>query len=68
MNKKPKLVTHRLILKSIEDKDKTNMVKMLNDPKIKKTYMLPDLESEEQESKIFEKLKILSKAKKALEA
>ena len=60
MNKKPKLVTHRLILKSIEDKDKANMVKMLNDPKIKKTYMLPDLESEEQESKFFEKLKNLT--------
>lgn len=60
MNKKPELATHRLVLKSIEDKDKDNMIKMLNDPKIKETYMLPDLEGEEQEAQFFEKLKNLT--------
>ena len=60
MIKKPQLVTYRLVLKSIEDKDKENMVKMLNDPKIKKTYMIPDFDNEEQETKFFNKLKDLS--------
>ena len=63
MNKKPELITHRLVLKSIEDKDQASMIKMLNDPKIKKTYMLPDLESKEQENNFFDKLKDLTTTK-----
>ena len=63
MDKKSELITYRLVLKSIEDKDKASMIKMLNDPKIKKTYMLPDLENEEQETKLFNKLRDLSISK-----
>ena len=60
MNKKSELITYRLVLKSIEDKDKASMIKMVNDHKIKKTYMLPDFESEEEELKFFEKIKNLT--------
>ena len=60
MNKKSELITYRLVLKKIEDKDKVSMIKMVNDPKIKKTYMLPDFENAEQETKFFNKLKDLS--------
>ena len=60
MNKKPELKTYRLLLKSIEEKDKDNLLKMAKDPKIKKTYMLPDLESKEQENNFFKKIKDLS--------
>ena len=62
MDKKSELVTYHLVLKSIEDKDKASMIKMLDDPKIKKTYMLPDFENEEQESLFFEKLKNLTRS------
>ena len=63
MNKKPLLKTYRLVLKNIEDKDKECMIKMAKDPKIKKTYMLPDLENAEQETKFFNRLKDLSRSK-----
>lgn len=63
MNKKSELITYRLVLKSIEDKDKANLIKMAKDPKIKKTYMLPDLENVEQETKFFNRLKDLSNSK-----
>ena len=62
MNKKSELITYRLVLKSIEDKDKANLIKMAKDPKIKKTYMLPDLENAEQETKFFNRLKDLSRS------
>ena len=60
MNKKSELITYRLVLKNIEDKDKANLIKMAKDPKIKKTYMLPDLENAVQETKFFNRLKDLS--------
>ena len=63
MNKKPLLKTYRLVLKNIEDKDKECMIKMAKDPKIKKTYMLPDLENAEQETEFFNRLKDLSNSK-----
>ena len=60
MDKKPLLKTYRLVLKSIEDKDKESLIKMAKDPKIKKTYMLPDFSSVEQETTFFEKIKNLT--------
>ena len=60
MNKKPLLKTYRLVLKNIEDKDKERMIKMAKDPKIKKTYMLPDLENDEQETAFFNRIKNLT--------
>ena len=60
MNKKPLLKTYRLVLKNIEDKDKECMIKMAKDPKIKKTYMLPDLENDEQETAFFNRIKNLT--------
>ena len=60
MTKKAQLKTYRLVLKNIEDKDKENLIKMVKDPKIKKTYMLPDFDNLEQETKFFERLKNLT--------
>ena len=60
MNKKPEIKSYRLTLKSIEEKDKESMLKMVKDSKIKKTYMLPDFESKEQEDNFFNKLKDFS--------
>ena len=60
MNKKQELQTYRLVLKSLEDKDQESMMKMVKDPMIKKTFMLPDFDNEEQETKFFQKLKNLT--------
>lgn len=60
MTKKAQLRTYRLVLKNIEDKDKENLIKMVKDSKIKKTYMLPDFDNLEQETKFFERLKNLT--------
>lgn len=60
MNKKTQITTYRLVLKSIEDKDQESMMEMLKDPKIKKTYMLPDFSNAEQETQFFKRLKNLT--------
>ena len=52
--------TRRLELKSITDKDRYNVIDILTDSKIKKTYMIPDFETEEQLEKMFQRFKELS--------
>ena len=57
MTKKAELITPNLVLRNIEDKDKESLIRIVKDPKIKKTYMLPDFDNEEQETKFFERIK-----------
>ena len=54
--RKDELVSERLTLKSIEEKDKKDLLEIVKDPKVKKSYMLPDFSSEEEEEKFFQKL------------
>ena len=49
--------TERLELKPLSDSDRDNMIKLLPNSEIKKTYMLPDFENEEQAEKLFLRLK-----------
>ena len=49
--------TERLELKPLSDDDRDNMIELLTNSEIKKTYMLPDFESEEQAEKLFARLK-----------
>ena len=49
--------TKRLVLKQMEDQDKAGMLQILTDSQIKKTYMIPDYESEEQVINLFERIK-----------
>ena len=65
-NKKLELITKRLVLKSIEDSDKNEFIAILNDPCIKKTYMLPDLNNKDEEDKLFNKLKDVSHSDKRI--
>ena len=55
--RKDELHSDRLTLKSIEEKDKKDLLEIVKDPKVKKTYMLPDFSSEEEEEIFFEKLR-----------
>ncbi len=56
--------TERLVLKPLSDSDRDNMIELLTNSEIKKTYMLPDFESEEQAEKLFLRLKEGSLAEK----
>lgn len=49
--------TERLVLKPLSDSDRDNMIEILTNCEIKKTYMLPDFESEEQAKKLFLRIK-----------
>ena len=56
--------TERLELKPLSDSDRDNMIELLTNSEIKKTYMLPDFENEEQTEKLFLRLKEGSVAEK----
>lgn len=56
--------TERLELKPLLDSDRDNMIALLTNSEIKKTYMLPDFENEEQAEKLFLRLKEGSLAEK----
>ncbi|MBQ6731048.1 MAG: GNAT family N-acetyltransferase [Bacilli bacterium] len=58
--RKKQIVTTRLILKNFEEKDQKDFMKIVNNPQVKKTYMLPDFASEKEESEFYEKLRLLS--------
>ena len=51
------LYTKRLRLKEIEDKDKDDMLSILTDPKVYKSYMIPDLLTEEAKDNFFNRIK-----------
>lgn len=55
--RKDELVSERLTLKSIEEKDKKDLLEIVKDSKVKKSYMLPDFSNEEEEEKFFQKLR-----------
>lgn len=48
--------TKRLVLKPMGDCDQDDMLQILSDNQIKKTYMLPDYESEEQVINLFKRI------------
>ena len=49
-----------ITLRPIRETDRAEMFRMLTDGQIKKTYMLPDFESEEQVEKLFQRFIQLS--------
>ena len=55
-----RLVTPRLVLKPIEDKDKDALLAMAEDRLITKSYMIPDFTSQEQRDAFFLRLQGLS--------
>ena len=56
--------TERLELKPLSDSDRDNMIELLTNSEIKKTYMLPDFENKEQAEKLFLRLKEGSQVEK----
>ncbi len=60
LSRKEKLLTKNLVLKSIAKEDKNDLIRIVKDPLVKKSYMLPDFNDENEEEKFFEKLMNLS--------
>lgn len=60
--------TERLILKPYSDKDRDAMIDLLTNSKIKKTFMIPELETEEKRIKMFNKIKSRSVSDEHYEA
>ena len=58
--RKQQLISDRLVLKPIEVKDKKDFMQIVKNEQVKKTYMLPDFSSEEEEEKFFKRLRDLS--------
>ena len=56
----PILVTKRLTLRAIEGKDEEDMLDLLTNTEVGKTYMLPEFAQREDARPLFEKLKDLS--------
>ena len=54
--KRERLTTQRLVLKPFEESDKPQMLKLLYDAEVSKTFMIPELENVEQAEKLFGKL------------
>lgn len=52
--------TSRLTLRPLTEGDRTEMIRLLMDGRIKDGYMLPDYASEEEAQPMFERLKALS--------
>ncbi len=60
--KSEKLQTPRLILKPFDECDRQQMVDVLCNKDIKKTYMIPDFDDKKQAEPLFEKLMNFSRA------
>ena len=53
------LTSPRLVLRALRDCDRNAFLRIAEDPRVKKTYMLPDLEGREQEDAFFKRLQAL---------
>ncbi len=56
----PVIRTERLSLRSIEEKDREEMLDLLTDPVIAQTYLMPDFASREDAIPLFERFRELS--------
>ena len=62
MKKVPMITTERLILRAIGDYDQEDMIDILTNEEVGKTFMIPDFKSREEEVKLFQVLKRLSES------
>ena len=58
--RRERLMTERLEMHALEEKDGESLIRMAKDDRIGRTYMMPELASAEQESRFFQRMKALS--------
>ena len=56
------IVTPRLVLGVIKSEDRDALVEIFKNDAVKATYMLPDLNDEKSETKLFERIRALSES------
>ena len=61
-NNTPMIVTERLTLEFIKDRDLDDLIGLLKNEEVGQTFMTPDLASREAEVKMFERFKALSES------
>ena len=54
--------TKRLVLRSFSDSDEAKMTELFSSDEIAKTYMMPDLPSDDEKKKLFQYFKTLSES------
>ena len=59
-DKPTEICTERLSLRSINDTDKDNIIKIITNKKNAETFILPDFKSSEEEIRLYNRLKELS--------
>ncbi len=55
-----RLNTGRLVMKSLEECDRENLLRMAADERVKKTYMMPDFADQAEADAFFDRLRTLS--------
>jgi len=60
INRNKELRTARLVLKPIGEESRNEMFGIFRSDEVKKTYMIPDFSSEEEEEKLFQRFVTLS--------
>ena len=59
--RKPELVTERLVLKALEDDDREALLRMAADARVNRTYMIPDFADAPQADAFFRRLQAFSR-------
>ena len=59
---KKTIVTERLALAAICSEDREKLIRLLCDSEVGKTYMVPDLRTEDQKNRLFDHLFAISKS------
>ena len=59
---KKEIITKRMRLSVIGDEDKADLIRILSEPEVGKTYMVPDMSNTETHDKIFARFRDLSQS------
>lgn len=57
---KREIITKRLCLSELKEENKADLIRILSDEEVGKTYMVPDMSKTETQNKIFERFRELS--------
>ncbi len=59
---KKEIITKRLRLSAIREEDKADLIRILSEPEVGKTYMVPDMSGKETQDKLFDRFRDLSQS------
>lgn len=59
---KKEIITKRLCLSAIRDEDKADLIRILSEPEVGKTYMVPDMTDTRTQDKLFDRFREVSQS------